>query len=144
MGERVSDQTTVAAPAATVWAVINDLEAYPEWADGVEEVVVEERDGDGQPVRARFTVDAKILRVTYTLGYRRDGDVLAWELIEGDQLSQLDGEYRVTPEGETTRVEYMLEVDLNLPLPGMIKRQGAKRILDEGLRGMKARAESLA
>ncbi|MBW3663002.1 MAG: SRPBCC family protein [Actinobacteria bacterium] len=144
MGERVSDDIAVAAPPEQVWNVIDDLEAYTQWAEGVEDVDVQERDDDGRPTRARFKVDAKVLQVSYTLTYTYGDDNVTWELVEGEQINQLDGEYEVTPDGDGSHVRYTLEVDFDIPLPGFLKKRGAKRILDTGLKGLKKRAESLA
>lgn len=142
MGERVSDETVVTAPAETVWAVITDLASYPDWADGVEEVEVLESDDEGRPVSARFVVDARIMTVRYTLAYEYGDNSMTWSLTEADQLSQLDGEYRITPDGERSRVRYMLEVDVGMPVPGFVKRRAAKEILETGLMGLKRRAEA--
>lgn len=142
MGERVSDETVVAAPAETVWEVITDLEAYPEWADGVEEVEVLDADVQGRPTSARFVVDARIMTVRYTLAYSYGEDNMSWHLTEAEQLSQLDGEYRVTPDGEASRVRYVLDVDVAIPVPAFVKRRAAKQILETGLLGLKRRAEA--
>lgn len=141
MGERVSDETVVGAPPEAVWAVITDLEAYPEWMEGVQEVEVLERDGDGRPLRARFVVDARIMVVRYTLAYTWEDDAVTWSLEEGEQLTQLDGAYRVTTDGEGSRVRYTLEADVEMPVPDFLKRRTAKQILESGLRGLKRRTE---
>lgn len=144
MGERVSDDIRIDAPTDTVWAVIDDLEAYTDWAEGVEKVEVLERDEDGRPTKATFDVDAKVLQVKYTLAYTYGDDNVTWALVEGEQISQLDGEYVVTANGDASNVRYTLEADFDIPLPGFLKKRGAKRILDTSLTGLKKRAESLA
>lgn len=144
MGERVSDTTTIAAPADTVFEVITDLAAYPDWADGILEAEVLDTDAEGRPDRARFRVDAKVAEVTYTLRYTYDGHDMRWELVEGETISQLDGSYALDDQGERTEVTYRLEVDVDLPLPGFLKKRAAKQILDQGLKGLKRRAEAEA
>lgn len=144
MGERVSDRTTIAAPAATVLAVITDLDSYPDWAEGVLETETLETDDTGRPATARFRVDAKIAEVSYTLRYDYDDLTVSWTLIEGETLSQLDGSYVLTEDGDRTDVLYTLEADVDLPLPGFLKKRAAKQILDQGLRGLKVRAEQQA
>lgn len=142
MGERVSDEITMGAAPEVVWRVITDFEDYPNWAEGMERAEVLERDEQGRPTRARFEVDAKVFQVTYTLAYTHDDEALTWTLVEGDKLTQLDGEYRVTPEGEGCRVRYTLEADFDMPLPAFLKKRGAKRILDTGLKELKQQAEA--
>lgn len=142
MGERVSDRTTVEAPVAVVHRVITDLAAYPQWADNVLEVEILSTDDDGRPDKARFRVDARISEVTYTLGYVYDGDDVSWSLLEGETVSQLDGRYELTDQGGTTGVVYHLEADVDIPLPGFLKKRAARQILEQGLAGLKARAEA--
>ena len=144
MGEKVSDRTTIAAPIDTVWNVITDIESYTEWTDGVEEATLLETNDDGYPHQARFRVDARVSEITYTIEYRYDEYDISWHLVEGDTISQLDGTYALTEDGERTAVTYSLEVDVDLPLPGFLKKRAAKTILEQGLTGLKARAEDQA
>lgn len=142
MGQRASDRTTINATAADVMAVIIDLEKYPDWAEGITKVEVHESDDQGRPVVAKYWIDAKVFQLTYTLRYDHESPTrLTWKLVEGEQLSQLDGVYDLTEGDGHTRVDYTLEVDLDLPLPGFMKKRGAKVILDTGLRGLKNRVE---
>ena len=144
MGEKVSDRTTIAAPIDTVWNVITDIDSYTEWTDGVEEATLLEVNDDGYPHQARFRVDARVSEITYTIEYRYDDYDISWHLVEGDTISQLDGLYALAEDGDGTAVTYSLEVDVDLPLPGFLKKRAAKTILEQGLTGLKARAEEQA
>ena len=141
MGERVSDTTTIRANRDQIMAVILDLEAYPEWAEGMKKVEVTERDDQGRPVLARFVVDARVAEIDYVLRYDHSGEHLTWQLERGEVVRQLDGRYHIV-EGElSSEVDYSLEVDVTLPVPGFLKKRAAKVILDTGLRGLKQRVE---
>ncbi len=142
MGERVSDTTSIAATEETILEVICDLDVYPEWAEGMIEAETLTRDGEGRPETARFRVDAKVAEVTYTLRYAYGPGTVSWSLVEGETISQLDGSYQLSQDGAGTQVRYDLEADVDLPLPGFLKKRAAKQILDQGLRGLKRRAES--
>lgn len=143
MGQKVSDSTRIDAHPDVVWNVITDLATYPEWAEGVRDTEVVETNEDGSPHRARLTVDAKVSEISYVIEYRYDGYDIRWSLVEGDTISQLDGEYLLyeTDEGGT-EVAYALEVDVDLPLPSFMKKRAARTILEQGLTGLKARAEA--
>ncbi|MCC5948699.1 MAG: SRPBCC family protein [Nitriliruptoraceae bacterium] len=143
MGEKVRSEATVVAPIDTVWEVITDLPTYPEWTDGVLETEVLETTDEGYPHRGRFRVDAKVSEITYVIEYDYDEYDISWHLVEGDVISQLDGRYelRVDDDGNTF-VTYQLEVDVDLPLPGFMKKRAAKSILEQGLQGLKSRAEA--
>ena len=44
----------------------------------------------------------------------------------------------------STEVTYQLQVDLAIPMIGMLKRKGERVIIDTALKGLKRRVESLA
>jgi uncharacterized membrane protein len=143
MGEKVADEVVIDAPIDTVWEVITDLEAYPDWADGILEASIESTTDEGYPDRARFRVDARIAEVRYVLQYAYDDHDVSWRLVEGETISQLDGVYELaTTDDGGTHVRYALEVDVDMPVPGFLKKRAAKQILEQGLRGLKRRAES--
>lgn len=142
MGQKVSDEITVDTSMVAVWNVITDIEAYPAWTDGVEETTVLSTTEEGYPHQAHFRVDAKVSEVTYTIEYRYEDYDVRWHLVEGEMLSQLDGAYELTEDGGATHVRYTLEVDVDLPVPGFMKKRAARTILEQGLNGLKARAEA--
>lgn len=144
MGEMARDETLVRAPAQMVMGVITDFERYPEWAQNVKEVKIQESDGQGRPIRVRYRVDAWVMEITYVLAYEYEEHRLTWQLVEGDQLEALDGEYLLREEDGSTRVYYKLNVDVAFPLPGFLKQRAAKLILETGLGDLRRRAESLA
>jgi ribosome-associated toxin RatA of RatAB toxin-antitoxin module len=142
VSEQVSDTTTIDASMDTVWEVITDLEAYPDWADGVLETEILSTDDEGYPDQARFRVDAKVAEVTYTLAYRYDDYDVSWELVEGETVTRLDGSYELSQVDDGTHVRYRLTVDVDLPVPGFLKKRAARTILEQGLNGLKQRAEA--
>lgn len=143
MSEAVSDSITVQANPDAIMDVIADFTAYPEWQEEIKEVEVLETDEDGWGTRVRFTVDAKILKMTYVLAYTYGEDVMQWTLVEGDQLRKIDGAYRLVDQGDgTTLVTYDLEVVPAITLPKLLRRKAAQRIIDGALKGMKRRVES--
>lgn len=141
MGERVSDDVTIEATADQVMEVVLDLEAYPDWAEGMKQVEITERDDQGRPVLARFVVDARVAEIDYVLRYDHGGEDLTWTLEQGEVVRQLDGRYQLSERDGVTDVEYSLEVDITLPVPRFLKKRAAKTILDTSLRGLKQRVE---
>jgi ribosome-associated toxin RatA of RatAB toxin-antitoxin module len=144
MAEQASQTTTIAASPEAVWAIATDLERYPEWARDVKEVVVRERDDQGRPLEVEFRASALGRSTHYTLAYdySRVPSVLRWEMVRGDIMSRIDGEYHFTPLSDGgTEVRYDLSIELVVPLPGFVKRRAEVRILNT-VRELKARAES--
>ncbi len=144
MADRTSGVTTIAAPPEAVMAVIADFEAYPAWAGPVKSVVVTGRDAQGRATSARFTLDAGIVKDTYTLAY--DWSVpgaLSWHLVEGQMQKAQEGTYTLRPDGAgSTEVRYELTVDLAIPGLGLFKRKAERLIIDTALKGLAKRVEA--
>jgi ribosome-associated toxin RatA of RatAB toxin-antitoxin module len=144
MAEQTSSSITIAAPPATVMAVIADFESYPDWATGVKEAEVLSSFDDGRAEQVRFVLNAPPIKDTYTLEYDWTGDKqVSWKLVEASVLKALDGQYALTPSGESqTEVTYRLRVDVAIPMIGMLKRRAEKVIIDTALKGLKQRVET--
>jgi hypothetical protein len=144
MADRTSSDITVAAPRATVMAVIADFTEYPQWAGGVRSAEVTEPGPGGRARQVRFSLDAGIIKDSYMLAYEWDADTAVhWELAEpGSMISELSGSYLLADDGPGTKVTYELSVGLKVPMIGMLRRRAEKTIIDTALRGLRARAES--
>jgi ribosome-associated toxin RatA of RatAB toxin-antitoxin module len=145
MAEQTEASIEIDASPAAIMAVIADLEAYPQWTDGLSSVeVLSVYEDDGRPAEARFTLDSGPIKDVYDLEYDWDGDTsVTWHLINGRMLTVMDGSYELSPRGAAaTEVTYRLRVDVNLPMIGMLKRKAEKMIVDTALKGLKKRVES--
>lgn len=143
MSASVRDEIIIDAEPEAVMAVITDVGAYPEWQEEIKESEVLETDEDGRTRRAQLTVDARIMRTTYTLVYSYTPRSVSWELEEGDQLNELTGSYTLDDLGAgSTRVAYDLVVEPKMRVPGLVRREAARRIADEALNGLKRRVET--
>jgi ribosome-associated toxin RatA of RatAB toxin-antitoxin module len=144
MPEHAEGTTGVFASPAEVMAVIADFDAYPDWVGNLEEVQVLARDRRGRGTRVAFRLRTPVLTAAYTLAYRyapRDAGI-SWTYVEGT-LQDLSGSYTLEPAGDgTTQVTYRLDVELGMPLPGLVKRQAARQIVRSALSDLKRRVES--
>jgi len=144
MSEKASDSTVMHATPEQIMAVILDLEAYPEWSQEIKRVEVLSRDDEGRPIEAHFEADVRVAQIDYTLRYDHGTpDAVTWTLSQGDVLNQMDGAYVLHAQGDDTLVEYTLEADIAMPLPGFMKKRATKTILDTGLNGLRKRVQSL-
>jgi len=137
----------VNAPPAKCYEVVIDFEHYPEWVSDLKEVIVQSTDDTGRPKEVAFRAAAFGRSTSYTLkyDYSLSPEVVAWNLIEGDLTTVLDGSYKFeNVDGTKTEVTYTLEVDLKVPLPSFVKRRAQSRIVHSALEDLKARVESLA
>jgi ribosome-associated toxin RatA of RatAB toxin-antitoxin module len=145
MAERAEGTTEVFATPSEVMAVVADFEAYPDWVASMEQVEVLARDRRGRGTRVAFRLGTPWGEQAYTLAYRyqaKDAGV-SWSYVEGT-LKDLAGSYTLEPTGDgATRVTYRLEVDLGMPLPGLVRRQAARQIVRSALGDLKRRVESM-
>jgi ribosome-associated toxin RatA of RatAB toxin-antitoxin module len=143
MPEHAEGSIEVFATPREVLEVISDFEAYPDWVGNMEDVQVLERDRRGRGSVVAFRLRTPVMTADYTLAYRyapRDGGV-SWTYREGT-LDDLSGSYDLEAlDDGTTRVTYRLDVELGMPLPGLVKRQAARQIVRSALNDLKRRVE---
>jgi ribosome-associated toxin RatA of RatAB toxin-antitoxin module len=142
MPEHAEGSIEIKGTPREIMAVIGDFEAYPEWVGNMEESEVLERDGRGRGSVVAFRLRTPVLTAEYTLQYRyapRSGGV-SWTYRDGT-LDDLSGSYDLEPLDDVTRVTYRLDVELGMPLPGLLKRQAAKQIVRSALNDLKRRVE---
>ena len=145
MTEQTEGQIVIGASAAEIMDVLTDFEAYPEWAD-VKSAQVLERGEGGVGTRVAFEVEVPVLgRASYTLAYRyapADGG-LSWVSTEArGAVSDISGEYLLSEiDEDETKVIYRLAVTLGVLLPGFVRTQGEKRVIENALEGLKRRVE---
>ena len=145
MAEQTESSIVIDASPEAVMEVIADLEAYPDWSDGITSVEVLAAGKDGRPSKARFHLSSGPIKDTYELDYTWKGDEsVRWTLAKGDMLTMMDGSYTLTDNGDgSTTVGYRLAVDVKIPMIGMIKRKAEKVIVDTALKGLRKRVESV-
>ena len=142
----MADQTTssigISASPAQVMTVIADFASYPTWATGVKEAEVIAVADDGRADRVRFVLDASPIKDEYTLAYTWDGDArVTWRLVRARMLRSMEGAYTLRSRAGSTEVTYELEVDLTIPMIGMLKRKAERVVIDAALKGLKQQVE---
>ena len=147
MADEAVEHVQIEAPPGRCFNVAVDFENYPRWATDVKEAEVLARDEEGRGTKVRFAVAAMGQTIGYVLDYDYAGapTEFSWTLAESKLLTALDGSYRFDPapnSGDATALTYKLAVDLNLPLPGFMKRQAAQIVIQNALKGFKRYLES--
>jgi ribosome-associated toxin RatA of RatAB toxin-antitoxin module len=135
----------IEAPPAAIMAVIADVAAYPEWAEGVRTVEVVVTEPGGRPERAAFRVGMAGIEASYTLAYAyepKDAGVSWTSVAASGAVQDVRGEYRLAPDGDGTMVTYLLRVEPAIPLPGYLKRHIERSIVETALQGLKGRVEA--
>lgn len=141
MSDRTESSIHIEATPAEVLAVVADVEAYPEWANGIGGAEVLEREPDGRPAQARFRIDSGPVRDEYVIRYAWLEESVSWSLVSAEVLTAMDGAYTVTSVAGGTDVGYRLTVDLKMPMIGLIKRKAERAVVDTALKDLKRRVE---
>ena len=135
--------TETSASPEVVFSVAADLEAYPEWATGVNRVEVLARDDEGRASRARFEVEGFIKKIGYELEYDYDEPQrISWRAVPGPDIEDMEGYYEFRPlDDGGAEIVYALRVAPAFTVPGFLRRQAEKQIVSSALRGLRRRAE---
>jgi ribosome-associated toxin RatA of RatAB toxin-antitoxin module len=142
MPEHAEGSIDIDATPEEILGVISDFEDYPDWVGNMEDVEVLERDRRGRGSVVAFRLRTPVLTAEYTLAYRYAARTagVSWTYVEGT-LDDLSGSYELEPGERSTRVTYRLDVELGMPLPGLVRRQAAKQIVRSALNDLKRRVE---
>jgi ribosome-associated toxin RatA of RatAB toxin-antitoxin module len=146
MTDRTRSSVEIDAAPGEVLDVVADFESYPQWAGQVKECTVLTEDGDGWADQVEFTLDAGAIKDQYVLEYDWDVDddgtgVVSWHLVRASLLKGMTGSYTLDAVDAGTRVTYDLEVELSIPMLGMLKRKAEKLIIDTALTELKKHVE---
>lgn len=143
--EHAEGSIVVDAPLEDVMEVLEDYEAYPEWAE-VHTAVVRQRGEGGRATEVAFEVDVPVLgRAAYTLSYRyAPGDTgLSWVTKDArGPIRDIRGEYLLNETGgSATKVTYRLALEIGVLVPGFVRAEGARRVIENALERLKRRVE---
>jgi len=139
MGNLTGSSTAeIDAPLERVWALVEDVEAAPEWQGGLKSLRAIERDGDGRATLCESESDAKVRTLKSTVRFMYAGPTeLRWRQEKGEMKS-VDGSWELQDLGDgRTRATYSLDVDLGRML-GLVIRGP----LVDVLRGMLVNARA--
>jgi ribosome-associated toxin RatA of RatAB toxin-antitoxin module len=107
-----SARTEIEAPIDAVWAIVQDVAAWPEWQATLGSLDILDTDDDGRATRCAVEFDAKVtkikmkLRCSYAAPAR-----MSFERVSGD-LSALAGSWELEDlGGERTAATYQLDVN---------------------------------
>jgi uncharacterized membrane protein len=145
VAEQTSGDTTINASADEIMDVLTDFDSYPKWTDFKSAEVLKE-DTQGRATEVRYEMRAPVIGdVALTLSYRYKADSggMSWTSkdIDGD-IKSIKGEYVLKElDEDETKVTYRTTVELEMKVPGMLRKQGEKQIIKQALDGLKKRVE---
>ena len=142
MSDKGKESIDISAPPEKILEVVTNIDSYPDWMSAFKLAKVLERDPEGRPTRAEFEVDARIKQIHYVLEYTYSSNGISWNSVDGD-VKEIAGSYTLEPSGDTTLVTYEYSIDPGFPIPGFLRKQGVRMMVDSALKDLKRRAESV-
>lgn len=134
----------IAAPLSVVMEVLMDIESLPEWSGPHKAAQIVSTHDDGTPDEVSMTVNAAGINDDQSVNYSWTDTTCEWTLIKSTTLSEQQGKYTLTDNGDSTHVDFELLVDLKIKLPGLIVKRGQKVAVDTARKGLTAEAERRA
>jgi uncharacterized protein YndB with AHSA1/START domain len=135
---------TADAPAETVFDVLTDYRAYPDFTSlrraELEREGAPERNGVGA-IRKLYAVGPPLREEI--IGYERPRE-LSYRLLSGAPVRDHVGTVRLQPYGEGTQVSYSLETYPAIPIPSFALLAVVRPIIGQMLNGVVAEAERRA
>jgi ribosome-associated toxin RatA of RatAB toxin-antitoxin module len=115
---------------------VTAYERYPEFVEGCKKVEVK-RDG----AKTQVTYHINMMKdISYTLEHTEDltAGRVTWSLVASDFLKKNIGHWEIDAAAPgTTRVKYVIDIDFNFPIPGMILNRLVKGSLPSMIKSFK-------
>jgi len=145
MAEQTEGSTEIEGTPADVMAVLGAFDAYPEWA-GIRKVEVRKKDSKGRGSEVYMEVSQMGVEAKYTLSYTYKANAagMSWTTKEAaGAVKDITGEYQLQAVGDdSTKVTYRMSLETAIKLPGFMRRQAEKQIVNTALGGLKKRVEN--
>lgn len=138
-----SRQFVIAATPREIMDVMTDVEALPEWSAVHQSAVVLERDGRDRPLRSRSTMSAAGVSDEQVLEYLYSESGFGWRLVSSHYLKRQDATYRLTAEGQSTRLTVQLDVESAVPIPQFIMKLIVRAMIETVTSGLKNRVQMM-
>jgi hypothetical protein len=139
MAVRASREVVFDAAPDAILDALADIEDVPSWSTLHRHAEVLDRHPDGRPHHVRATL--KIMGITdrEVLVYHWGDDWMVWDAEDTFQQRGQHGEYRLTREGDQTRVRFDIIIDLAAPIPDFLIKRAKKQVLDVAVDWLRSR-----
>jgi ribosome-associated toxin RatA of RatAB toxin-antitoxin module len=135
---------TIDASTEAIFAILKDLDSYPQWSASIKSVEVGERDSSGNPTKANLKVEAGVLKDRVSLDYdwSKAPHEISFTLEDAGLLTEMSGVFTLKSlDSDTTEVSYKLKVALSMPVPDIMRKKQEQATIDQELAKLKSHAE---
>ena len=144
MSDYSAGTATIEASAEDIFAILKDLDSYPQWSASIKSVEIAERDGSGNPSKANLKVEAGVLKDRVSLDYdwSKAPNEISFTLEDAGLLTEMSGVFTLKSlDADTTEVSYKLKVAVSMPVPDIMRKKQEQATIDQELAKLKAHAE---
>ena len=143
MAVMASRELVIDASPEAIMDALADMDEASQWRSLHRELKEVDRYPDGRPHHVKATV--KIMGITdkELLEYHWGDDWMVWDAADTFQQRSQQAEYKLTREGDRTRVRFDIIVDLVAPIPEFLLRRARKLVLDAAVDRLRARVTRL-
>jgi ribosome-associated toxin RatA of RatAB toxin-antitoxin module len=144
MSDYSAGTATIEASAEDIFAILKDLDSYPQWSASIKSVEIAERDGSGNPSKANLKVEAGVLKDRVSLDYdwSKAPSEISFTLEDAGLLTEMSGVFTLKSlDADTTEVSYKLKVALSMPVPDIMRKKQEQATIDQELAKLKTHAE---
>jgi ribosome-associated toxin RatA of RatAB toxin-antitoxin module len=144
MSDYSAGTATIEASAEDIFAILKDLDSYPQWSASIKSVEIAERDGSGNPSKAYLKVEAGVLKDRVSLDYdwSKAPSEISFTLEDAGLLTEMSGVFTLKSlDADTTEVSYKLKVALSMPVPDIMRKKQEQATIDQELAKLKTHAE---
>jgi len=132
-----SREVVIEASPEEILDVIADVESTPTWSPQYQSAEVLEAYDDGRPKRVKMKIKTAGISDEQVVEYTWSDDVVRWTLVSAGQLKAQDASYTLTPDGEKTKVQFDISIDLAIPLPGFVLKRAMKGGVETATDGLR-------
>lgn len=144
MSDYSAGTSTIEASAEDIFAILKDLDSYPQWSASIKSVEIVDRDGARNPSKANLKVEAGVLKDRVSLDYdwSKAPNEISFTLEDAGLLTEMSGIFTLKSlDADTTEVSYQLKVALSMPVPDIMRKKQEQATIDQELAKLKAHAE---
>jgi ribosome-associated toxin RatA of RatAB toxin-antitoxin module len=144
MSDYSAGTANIEASSEAIFAILKDLDSYPQWSASIKSVEIAERDGAGNPSKANLKVEAGVLKDRVSLDYdwSKAPNEISFTLEDAGLLTEMSGIFTLKSlDADTTEVSYQLKVALSMPVPDIMRKKQEQATIDQELAKLKAHAE---
>jgi len=141
----MSKTVEVGTDVASIIAIVENFEAYPEWNEGIKGAWVLARYDDGRPSQLRLDTAIQGIEATYIQAVYYPGpNQIQTVMQQGEFFAKQEQLFSVVESGATSLLTVDMDIETTMPVPAPMVKMLLNNVLERLAENLKVRAEHLA